>query len=542
MKQQHQHEWLPLSSAALIATALFVAFRERGFDDPFITYRYAANIAAGHGFVYNDGERVLSTTTPLYTLLLSGAAWLGFDIPLTSNAIGCLALALGGLALYGLARAYQQPLVGWVGLLCYPTFPLMVATLGGEMAFYVGCILWSWLYYERKRFTIAAILCALATLTRADGVLVVGVMGCFLLVERVQGLGVRVQGLGVRVLGSRFSVLRSALCALRSALCALRSALSALRSALSALTRLPWRALLIYSVLLLPWCIFAWVYFGSPIPVTLAVKRQQGHLLISDSFYTGLGGLVQNYWRQPFYQIHLSIALIGLCVAPFRYRRWLPVIGWSILYAVAYSLLGVTRYFWYYGPLIPAYTICLGLGIQLLKDLSGVRRSQIAAYGTLGALLLVQLSILTRLPPDPRSALYREVGTWLHTHTAPDARIGALEVGGIGYYAQRPIIDFAGLIQPDVATQFTPTATYENAARYAIDRYQPSYIVLANGALPTIEQALRGDERCREAHTISDGALTLRVYQCVEKKTGTATPERLCIIERTIIRRYFVQQ
>lgn len=209
MKQQHQHEWLPLSSAALIATALFVAFRERGFDDPFITYRYAANIAAGHGFVYNDGERVLSTTTPLYTLLLSGAAWLGFDIPLTSNAIGCLALALGGLALYGLARAYQQPLVGWVGLLCYPTFPLMVATLGGEMAFYVGCILWSWLYYERKRFTIAAILCALATLTRADGVLVVGVMGCFLLVERVQGLGVRVQGLGVRVLGSRFSVLRT---------------------------------------------------------------------------------------------------------------------------------------------------------------------------------------------------------------------------------------------------------------------------------------------------------------------------------------------
>jgi hypothetical protein len=33
-------------------------------DDAFITFRYAENLAAGNGFVYNLGEKVLGTTTP----------------------------------------------------------------------------------------------------------------------------------------------------------------------------------------------------------------------------------------------------------------------------------------------------------------------------------------------------------------------------------------------------------------------------------------------------------------------------------------------
>jgi hypothetical protein len=34
------------------------------FDDAYITYRYARNISVGRGFVYNEGESVLGTTTP----------------------------------------------------------------------------------------------------------------------------------------------------------------------------------------------------------------------------------------------------------------------------------------------------------------------------------------------------------------------------------------------------------------------------------------------------------------------------------------------
>src|SRR5437762_13129041 len=41
------------------------------FDDAYTTLRYAANLANGSGFVYNPGERVWGTTTPLFTLLLA---------------------------------------------------------------------------------------------------------------------------------------------------------------------------------------------------------------------------------------------------------------------------------------------------------------------------------------------------------------------------------------------------------------------------------------------------------------------------------------
>lgn len=39
-------------------------------DDPFITYRYAANIWAGHGPVFNVGERVEGFSSPLHLLLM----------------------------------------------------------------------------------------------------------------------------------------------------------------------------------------------------------------------------------------------------------------------------------------------------------------------------------------------------------------------------------------------------------------------------------------------------------------------------------------
>src|SRR5687767_9880728 len=53
------------------------------YDDAFITYRYARNLAEGLGMVYNPGapwEPVLGTTTPGYTVLLAGLYALGLPM------------------------------------------------------------------------------------------------------------------------------------------------------------------------------------------------------------------------------------------------------------------------------------------------------------------------------------------------------------------------------------------------------------------------------------------------------------------------------
>lgn len=54
----------------LLALAARLIPGPRTIDDSYITFRYARNILAGNGFVYNPGEHVLGTTTPLYTILL----------------------------------------------------------------------------------------------------------------------------------------------------------------------------------------------------------------------------------------------------------------------------------------------------------------------------------------------------------------------------------------------------------------------------------------------------------------------------------------
>src|SRR3989442_3898513 len=71
----------PLRLAALLAGALLHAqagyFQDdlsghaRGSDDAYISYRYAQNLARGHGLVFTPGERVEGYSNLLYVLLLT---------------------------------------------------------------------------------------------------------------------------------------------------------------------------------------------------------------------------------------------------------------------------------------------------------------------------------------------------------------------------------------------------------------------------------------------------------------------------------------
>jgi hypothetical protein len=89
--------------ALLWAVAIFGAFSVWQsfsgfiFEDAYITYRYADNIAQGRGFVFTAGERVLGTTAPLYTLIFSVLGWIGIDIPTGSGVIFVASLGLVGV-------------------------------------------------------------------------------------------------------------------------------------------------------------------------------------------------------------------------------------------------------------------------------------------------------------------------------------------------------------------------------------------------------------------------------------------------------------
>src|SRR5512143_3310217 len=120
MMDNRRKIWLVACIAMAISLLAILLFHARAYDDPYITYRYAYNLTRGTGFVYNPGERVQSTTTPLFTLLLAALSLVWGDLPHLAIFIGALSLGAGGLLLWLLADTWQAPWAGWAGLLLYP--------------------------------------------------------------------------------------------------------------------------------------------------------------------------------------------------------------------------------------------------------------------------------------------------------------------------------------------------------------------------------------------------------------------------------------
>lgn len=436
--------------AILSVLFLYIAFLNWTYDDPFITFRYAKNLVEGYGFVYNPGERILSTTTPLFTLLLATIHPLTADIHSLATLIGVVSLILGGLLLFDLSRSWNSQLVGWTGLLLYTTFPLLASTLGSETPLYLTLCIAAYAFYARRNYGLTAVFAGLAALARPDGILVTLILVADYLLNR------------------RGSI--------------------------------PWRSVLIFAGIIAAWGSFAWIYFGSPLPVTLLAKQRQGAMFISQGFIESFPSIVKDYLRWP-YILQVILALIGLIFALWKKRAWLVFLAWPIVYFIAYAFLGVSGYFWYYAPLVPGFIIATGLGISAIRDLVHSlikgrslwvdRLVNVLTGILLGVFLIANIGNLYQMSKqvDNRYEIYRVSGEWLRENTNPTDKIGALEVGIIGYYSERTMVDFAGLIQPKVAERLNPDSTYEDAALWAVETYQPDYIVLQEGLFTVLEQS-----------------------------------------------------
>src|SRR5215475_8485080 len=117
--------------AILIWLTVMSEFR---LDDSFITYRYSRNFAQGIGLVYNAGDNVLSTTAPLYAMLLGVLSFVIPDFHLLGSLIGTLSIGLGGWLIYNLLpRRMSEPIRLWGGLIYVLSSPLWLA-LGMETA------------------------------------------------------------------------------------------------------------------------------------------------------------------------------------------------------------------------------------------------------------------------------------------------------------------------------------------------------------------------------------------------------------------------
>ena len=474
--------------ALIVALALLARFipGPRTIDDAFITFRYARNILAGQGFVYNPGEAVLGTTTPLYTLLMAGLGALTGGVqapfPLLALLVNALADAVVCLLLWSLGRRLGFERAGIAAALAWAVAPFSVSfAIGGlETSLYVAlltgalaCAVFASQPSSRKEVVaegelrptlriLAALLASLALLTRPDALILLGPL-----------------------------------------------ALERLWAAWKKKETLHWGEL---AAALLPygsWAVYATLAFGSPLPHSVLAKAAAYHLEAGE----GLIRLLQHY-ATPFLEQNLlgsgAAVALGLLLYPFLYllalrrlartrpRPPLALWIWALypwLYLVTFAIPNPLIFRWYLTPPLPAYFFFIFIGLDgLFTGLwnlfsRALRRPALARYGGWTALLLllpVMVSLADRrLNPDglsrpaPNMAyiqlelLYHQAAERLAPLLTPQSVLAAGDVGVLGYYTPARILDTVGL-NSAVSTAYYPLPDDQYVINYAI----PSALIL----------------------------------------------------------------
>ncbi len=449
---------------ALIALVARLIPGPRTIDDAYITFRYAQNLISGAGFVYNSGEHVLGTTTPLYTLLLSlvsipfGAASAPF--PLIALALNALFGAASCWFLLRIGNRLGYPIGGLIAALVWAIAPMSVTfDIGGmETSLFVLLILATFYFYYSQRPTTGALMASLCLLTRPDGLLFIAPLA----IERARQVWVSKH----------------------------KRTMPPIRWAEGVAFLLP----------LAVWTAFASLYFGNPLPASVGAKLAAYHLPPN----AALIRLLQHFATPFLGQLTFGNTWIpiGLVLFPFLFglgaltvlrRRsdlW-PVFAAPWVYLIAFSVFNPLIFRWYLAPPLPFYILGIALGMERLGlDL----RTHLVPLGMGLAAAALTLHGWVLHPshgpdlPAPDMAyiqlelLYQEAADDLKGRVLPGETIAAGDIGALGYYTGARMLDTIGLVSPD-ASRYYPLDDSYYVINYAIppnliSDLKPDYVVL----------------------------------------------------------------
>ena len=436
---------------ALILTAwLAWPLRHYVTDDTYIHLRYAYQVAHGEGFVFNTGERVYGTTSPLWVLALAEAMALGVDGLLASKLLGAVATLAALLLWWALVRrTLASPFLRVCATLAWAGHAWMLrwSLSGMETPLAVALVLAGCVAFTAERpwgarAGLASVLWALAGLTRPECALLLPLWALLLVLDHGwrEGLAAAARGLwpGALLLGG--------------------------------------------------WLAFAWGWFGRLWPNTLAAKAAGGE---------GLAYHLEQLARQvgivAATDAVLALAALALVArrlargerpAPAPRVRFLPW-AWMAAVPLLYMARGVPVLSRYLVPLLP---LLAWLAWRLLDQaLAGARPREVGIAGALLAALalaqnLVTLERVVRPQVDSFTAGMHgglePWGRWFATHTRADAVIAAPDIGALGYLSQRRVVDLAGLVTPAMVPILRKLPPEDAVARFEFMKFsRPDFLV-----------------------------------------------------------------
>ncbi|HUF36885.1 MAG TPA: hypothetical protein VMN57_00025 [Anaerolineales bacterium] len=474
--------WLVYLFAAAAAVAAYLAasaaLHRTGFplDDAWIHQTYARSWVRTGEWAFQPGEPSAGSTSPLWSALMAGGHLLGIDPVAWSAALGVLTLAaLGALGAAALRRLVpgKPGWAFWGGLVLVFEWHLVWAAVSG-METLLASLVAAWVLVEllegrRKpdadlpgatrqigapdpliRGFGLGLLCGLGLWLRPDLLTLVVPVGIVLPAGR-SGVGAAVRALGAFAAG--------------------------------------------LLVLAVPYLALNVALSGEIWPTTFFAKQAEYAAARELPFFGRLAAQLGT----PLVGVGLALLpwLAGEFVDAVRRRRWgeLAAYGWVGLMAVLYALrLPVTyQHGRYMIPVVPVVMI-LGFAGLARHARPGSPRFAPRVAGRTGivlaaAVLAAFFGLGGRAFAYDVAVIESEMvaaAEWVAANTGPDALIAAHDIGALGYFGGRRIVDLAGLVSPEVV----PILRDEAALADLMDARGVDLFMTLRGWYPDLETGL----------------------------------------------------
>jgi len=385
-------------------------------DDQFIFYRYIENIAAGNGFVYNIGEKVLGSTSPLFTLTASLFKYVCSGVS-TPDIVAFLNIGLfsaSAVYFYLLCRrVLSGPYVG-IAVVVYVFNLARVIPEGMETSLFL-LTSFSFLHaLVSGHHYRSAIFLALTVLTRPDALLIAALGAAYWFFTAGFEKTIRIGVVAASVL--------------------------------------------------LPWLVFSTVYFGSFIPQSVLTKMHSDDIYQIADFQAAkmqLASVSRIYWgrlidpenipAQTVVNLAPFLLLAGIGAWKFVRMRggaWL-LFAIPITYFVSFSISNPNMFPWYLSQMEPFWLLLSMGGVVVLAKrfpytITPILIGAILVFGP----LYQYLSLVTAQDPGSKMTAFH-TAQYLSQKMKPGERVGVVDFGIIGYQTNAPLLDLIGLVSPN---------------------------------------------------------------------------------------------
>jgi len=420
-------------------------------DDTYIHLRYVRNLLHGYGFSFNPGEPTYGCTSPLWVILLTIPALFVGASPLLALILSVLFNILSVITFYLLSkRLIKNKILVLAATFAWTMNPALARWSGSGMESSVSAflVLWSILVFlkekEQGKRLFSPLLLALATLTRPE----------FLLLFFLCCLDIAISWPGQR---RSFALLQT---------------------------------LGFYSLLMFPWLTYAYLSFGTLVPNTALAKGAYAPILSNiieplSKIFIFMGGacfipLLLLGWGsiQNLTKIGLNFRLL-----PSKLSFHFVPLGWIIGVPILYIVENVyitERYLLITYPIIIVYAFLLSKQIFLRKEefQEKLRAGILTAVVFLIFVYSLAISFFIERPyvlgRIKQYQFYKFIGEWFSQNTPKDTVIAVNDIGIVGYYSNRRIVDPLGLVTPDIISY---RARGKRAIKY-MKEIKPDYCVI----------------------------------------------------------------